>query len=303
VNAQITFSASEMLTIIGDYSQEYITTNTNPSGIIGPTGGPQVWNFSSVPAADYVRRLDIVPPTDAGYQASFPNATYAERYTDPVSIFQEWDYCNLTTNAGRIYYGSYDASSGTQVFSPPPTDIPAILGYGSNWSYTCNTTLSPYTVTDTVTNSVDAYGTVVLPQIGQVQALRVNELTEQLLVWSGIRITNYIREYFWLVPGIGKAVDIVSSESSTPPPASFTSADEVRRVFEINSSVSNLRLQVQKGLASLCWLPATNAAGYQVRAIGGLTMTNWQILASPVSNSWSEAVTATQRFYRVFIEP
>src|ERR1022692_785384 len=82
VNAQITFTASEMLSIIGEYSLEYISTDTDPSKMIGPTGGPQVWDFSYAPQpGDYVRRLDIVLPTDGGHQATFPSATYAERYT------------------------------------------------------------------------------------------------------------------------------------------------------------------------------------------------------------------------------
>jgi hypothetical protein len=302
-NAQITFTASEMFAVIGEYSQEYISTNTNPSTMIGPTGGPQVWDFSQAPPQDYVRRLDIVLPTDGGHQASFPNATYAERYTDEVSIFQEWDYYNLPTNAGRIYYGTYDTNGGAVVWSPPGTDIPAIVGYGSNWSYNLTTTsIPPYTFNDTVTAGVDAYGTVVLPQIGQVQALRVNELTEeQELIDSFPVETYYIREYFWLVPGIGKVVDIVSDTSSTQPPANFTSAYEVRRVFE--ASPAGLQIQVQNGLAILNWLPATGVPGYQVQGIGDLSTTNRQILASPSSNSWSEAATAAQRFYHVFIEP
>ena len=304
VNAQITFTASEMLTVIGEYSLEYISANTDPSTMIGPTGGPQVWDFSQAPQPqDYVRRLDIVPPTDGSHQASFPNATYAERYTDGVSILQEWDYYSLTTNAGRVYYGTYDTNGGAVVWFPPPTDIPAIVGYGSNWNYKFSTpSIPPYTFNDTVTASVDAYGTVVLPQIGRVQALRVNELTEEQELFDSVPVaTFYIREYFWLVPGIGKAVDIFSSESSTPPPAVFTSADEVRRIFEV--SPAGLQVHLQSGLAILNWLPATDVPGYQVQAIGDLTMTNWQILASPASNSWSEAVTATQRFYRVFIRP
>jgi len=305
VNAQITFTASDMLTVIGESSQAYISTNTNPSTNIGPTGGPQTWDFSQAPQEDYVRRLDIVPPTDGGHQANFTNATYAERYTDKVSVFQEWDYYNLTTNAGLIYYGSYNTNGGAVVWSNSVTDIPAIVGYGTNWSYKFSTTnISPYTINDTVTASVDAYGTVVLPQIGKVQALRVNELTEEhVIIHFQPPQTNYVRDFFWLVPGIGKAVDIVSSISTSPPPTNFTLAYEVRRVFEANPA--GLQIHLQSGLAILNWLPATGVHGYQLQlqAIGDLTMTNWQILASPASNFWSEALTPTQRFYRVFIEP
>jgi hypothetical protein len=60
---------------------------------------------------------------------------------------------------------------------------------------------------------------------------------------------------------------------------------------------------LQLGQAVFNWLAASNASAYQVQAVGGLAKTNWQVLASPATNSWSESTTTTQRFYRVFIEP
>ena len=82
---------------------------------------------------------------------------------------------------------------------------------------------------------VDAFGTLVLPGIGEVPALRVNEvnrydLTEQTL---GLPLpSQYFRSYFWLVKGAGKAVHIVSKPDTTTPPTSFNTAASLQRVFE-----------------------------------------------------------------------
>jgi hypothetical protein len=256
--------------------------------------------------------MDIVPTTDGGNQSSFPNATYAERYTDEVGGAQEWDFYNITTNNGRSYFGYDSDAAGLVVFSSPVIDIPPVVGYGTNWSYTINQGSEIVRIQETVSAAVDAFGTIILPQLGQFQAVRVNLLNTQqeYLGSEPYGSAVYFREFYWLVPGIGKAVDIISTDSTTIPPANFSSVYELRRVFEASSTtntppepVSNLSLSLQNGEATLNWLQATNASDYQVQALGDLIATNWQIMASPTSNSWSESVTSTQRFYRVFIEP
>ena len=309
--AQITFTANKLPAVVGDYADEYVSTDTDPSAIIGPTGGPQAWDFSyALQSGDIIRRMDIVSPTNGGYQASFPQATYAERYTDVPDNVLEWDYYNIVINAGRYYFGSCVPNTVTNVFSPPPIDIPAVVGYGTNWSYTTTTTFGPYTDQDNVSATADAFGTVILPELGSFQALRVNQVTSTLVFISGQYFyTTYLREYYWLVPGFDKAGHIVSQADYAPIPAIFTSAHEIRRVFSTNAvsntprPVAGLHIKLQPGQAVLNWLAASNASAYQVQAVGGLAQTNWQVLASPATNSWSESTTTTQRFYRVFIEP
>jgi hypothetical protein len=300
--AQITFNASDMLNLIGGNVQEYIIINANPSGIIGPTGGPQVWNFSE--RGNYTRNVTIVSPTDGNHQASFPDASYAEYFMDGVSMFDgELDYYSIVTNVGQLYYGSYNPNSGVSTWSPPMTNVLAVVHYGSSWTNnTSSDNLAPYELIDTITSTVDAYGTIVLPQIGSFQALRVNQLTEETeLVGSTPVGSYYFRTYFWLVPGIGKAVEIVSTDASEAPPANFTSAAEIRIVFP--QTIKNLKIQLQGGSAKLTWPVTITQLGYQVQMISDLSLTNWQVLALPASNSWLDPLTTTQRFYRVFIEP
>jgi hypothetical protein len=67
--------------------------------------------------------------------------------------------------------------------------------------------------------------------------------------------------------------------------------------------VSALRIRLNNGLAILEWPQATNASSYRIETSGKLPLTNWQLLSLPATNSWSEPLTSTQRFYRVFSSP
>lgn len=311
--AQFTFRASDLPSQVGQYSRAYISTNVDASGLVGSTGGPQRWDFShKLQPNEPVRRMDVVAPTDGGHNSDFPNAAYAERYTDETAGTQSWDYYRIGLNVGRTDYGFYASFlGGATVLSPPVVDIPDPLGLGTNWSYTTVETTDAIAfdpVHANVSATVDAYGTVALPQIGEVAALRVNQLTMAQSFLGGIQ---YFREYYWLVPGIGKAVHVISAHSDSPPPLGFTNTYEVRRMFEANSlspppvftPVANLHIQTQGGLALLTWQPATNASGYRVDGLGTLATTNWQSLGLPTTNFWSDSLTATQRFYRVYVRP
>ena len=305
-SSQTAFTVSDLPSVAGEFTMAYVTSNANPSLLIGNAGASQVWDFSqAAQPGDIVRRMDIVPPNDGGNQANFPGAAYAERYTDElVGGAQSWDYYSIATNAGRNFFGFYDDGSAT-VFVNSVIDIPSVLNYGSNWNYTVS--IPSEFLQISVSASVDAYGKVILPQIGSFQALRVNQLTtdQAVLGTEPLGPPTYFREFFWLVPGIGKAVHIVSNYGPTPPPANFSSAWEVRRVFAgsaVPSPVSGLGIKLAKGKAILNWMTASNASAYQVQAAGGVAMTNWQILATPTTNFWSEFLTPTQRFYRVLIE-
>jgi hypothetical protein len=254
--------------------------------------------------------MDIVAPADGGYQSSFPQSAYAERYTDEPTNVIEWDYYALSAAAGREYFGSATPSTGPSAFSPAPVDIPEQVGYGTNWTYTTTTSYGFLTEQDNISATVDAYGTVVLPNLGSFPALRVNQLTTSEVLLEGTLFeTTYLREFYWLVPGFDKAVHIVSTVSSSPPPDDFTSASEIRRVFAqftVPASltpVNGLHLVITNEIALLTWPATTNASAYQVEALGNLAGTNWLILASPAANSWSEMLTPTQRMYRVFAKP
>jgi hypothetical protein len=197
------------------------------------------------------------------------------------------------------------------IFQAPAVDIPGSIAFGTNWTFSWVADVG-YEIDLTANATVDAYGTMVLPQIGEVSALRVNQLScEQRFIGVLLLQTSYFREYYWLVPGIGKAVHVISASGSSPPGLNFAPAQEVRRMFEASGitnqpmfgPVASLRIRRQSTLAVLDWPRQTNASGYRVEALGNVADTNWQLLSQPATNSWSEALTTTQRFYRVWWKP
>jgi hypothetical protein len=133
-------------------------------------------------------------------------------------------------------------------------------------------------------------------------------VTNQTLGWV---TTHYIRNYYWLVRGVGKAVDILSEPDIEPPLADFTTARFILRVFAASKvtdasalrPVSGLRIRAQSGKAILGWTQETNRSGYQVEGLNLLGTTNWQVLAEPSASAWTNLMPANQGFFRVFSKP
>jgi len=322
-NAQVDFHPIRDLPKIGDHCRAYVTTTAVPiSSLLGQPGGPRKWDFSqSQQGNEVIKRLDVVPPDDGGIPPLFPQAEYADRLTTESTGERNWSYYRVVTNEGRWYYGFQDTNSNpdcpVKIFAPPTLDLPDPIQFGQTWSRAldfmdCIGFFNLF-VHFTAEASVDAYGTVVLPGIGEVPALRVNEIhrydyRDDLGIFS---YTAYYRNYYWLVPGIGKAVDIISeADLSAPPPANLTTARTLYRVFEASHlqapphPVADLRIRVQAGQAILDWQNETNVSGYRVESIQNLGTTNWALVGEPSTNTWTQAVgTNLQRFFRVFAKP
>jgi hypothetical protein len=326
---QIVSTSADLPSQVGDYYRAYAVAGTNTvdvTGVIGQPGGPQRWDFSAPPASnEEIWRMDVAPPTDGGQEAEFPDATYIERTTVEGTNKASRSYYRIVPNEGRRYYGSYDVYANPETpltkLKVPTTDLPTPISYGKSWTRTedwpaqieywfliCDTT-----VHFTSQAQADAYGTIVLPSLGELPALRVNELhtwvvTNQTLGWV---TTHYIRNYYWLVRGVGKAVDILSEPDIEPPLADFTTARFILRVFAASKvtdasalrPVSGLRIRAQSGKAILGWTQETNRSGYQVEGLNLLGTTNWQVLAEPSASAWTNLMPANQGFFRVFSKP
>jgi hypothetical protein len=323
LSAQIAFSITNLPSQIGDYHRAYVDTNAvNVSTLLGQPGGPQQWDFSQPRGVnEFIQRMDVVSPTDGANAASFPQATYAERLTSESDGTCSWSYYQIITNEGRAYYGFVDTNSNPEmpikVFDSPTIDLPATIQFEQTWNRTADyqdfAVFITFAVHFTAQASVDAYGTLLLPEIGEVPALRVNEVHEYDYIDETLGIanyTNYFRYYYWLVPGIGKAVEIISEPDSTgPPPENLTTAGTLSRVFRASGvqpapyPVANLRIHFQDGQAMLDWNVETNALSYQVEAISNLGTNNWQLAGEPATNAWSEPATNAERFFRVFAQP
>ena len=269
---------------------------------------------------EVIQRTDIVGTDDAGDASTFPDATYAERDTSESDGGQAWRYYSLT-NTGRIYYGFDDPVdepvTPVAVFEVPTLEFPCPLQFGQSWSRTVdwNQIFLQVKLGSTHFTSqavVDAYGTVILPTLGAVPALRVNEVDTYVTTVTGVSPqTNIFREYYWLVRGIGLAAEVISQPQTSIPPTNFTSASTTLRVFEASdpidllAPVGGLQFQLSNGMASFNWRAGTNGTSYRVETAGNLTTPSWQLFSLPITNSWSGNIAplGTQGYFRVFSKP
>ena len=321
--AQTNFSSASLPGTVGNYFRAYYSTNVNVAALLTLTKGAQTWDFSAGQQSyESIQRTDIVGPDDAGDAASFPAATYAERDTIEPSSQIAWRYYSLT-NQGRYYYGldnplEVDASP-VAIFNSPTLDIPATVQYGQTWSRAVNWSslffgFIPMSTDFTETSTVDAYGTLTLPAIGSVPALRVHE-THTYQVYeivsgsSPVQLDLHTNQYYyWLVPGLGVAAQVYLFGDNVLYPGSLDHTNAVLRVFNANyftnqvvlGAVSGLRLRVQGTNALLNWQWMTNATKYRVDSAATLNNASWQTAGQPTTNSWTNAVSGSRQFYRVF---
>src|SRR5688572_13981651 len=129
VQAQTRFTIADLPSQPGDYYRAYVLADeSNVAGRLGVAGGPQQWNFAE-PKSDReeIRRMDIVPPSDAPCASDFPNASYAERVTRENNGKKSWSFYKLLPGQGRMYYGFCDPIANpakpTTIFDQPTIDI------------------------------------------------------------------------------------------------------------------------------------------------------------------------------------
>ncbi len=341
LNVSADFYATNLPSQIGEYNCSYFSTNnvnvpamlaftTNAGGGLTPPGTGPTWDFSQLQQTqEAVLRTDIIAPSNGMDGRDFPDATYAEQYTaETVTSTNQtgWQYYSITYQ-GRLYYGLYTPNTmadGLAVFEPSNVDIPATVTNGQTWnrSTSWNTTILGYyeiyyEFSDTAT--VDGQGTLILPNLGSFQALRVHEIQNLTGLLSGSPYEAETNQYYyWLVQNLGVTVQItvagdINLDGETVPPL-FTNS--VERMYYANYYTNppspphnfvpvNLFIQSQNGAVALNWIPFTNSlddsvcTSYQVQAIDSLPCTNWQVLGLTSNTNWLDTLTSTQRFYRV----
>jgi hypothetical protein len=161
--------------------------------------------------------------------------------------------------------------------------------------------------------TVDAYGSVILPEIGELEALRVNEVNIYSLtdLTLGLPLPDQaFRNYYWLVPGIGKAVHIISKPETSPPPENFATAKTVLRVFDSNcclpplrESVRNLQIKNMGRQVFLTWDREPSATAYEIESDTTVAPDpEWPVIAATTDNFWFDDLpsVAGAKFYRVF---
>jgi hypothetical protein len=341
-SGQITITSADMFNQVGQYYLAYAndsSTTVPVSGMLGTSGGPQAWDFSSGPQ-NVTNRFDYLAATNGQNGADFVSvgAQIVELKTDLADTNnQSWLYFAQDPVKGRVDYGfwdpSFSKSQPESVFTNGLQDFPSPIHYGGSWSGTIvfYSTYSdptfgdfPEQVTYSATDNVDAYGYVTLPSIGFLECLRVHEVVEYDIavdLGDGYQSigTEYILNYYWLAPEHGITVQITSTESASgPPPDNLPGgAAALSRMFQAShtGSVTNpppaihgFKITLGKTAALLQWTAQTGISSYRVDYTTNLAgKINWQALGSTSSNFVLDPAAATPaapvRYYRVVGTP
>ncbi len=351
--APITINSLDMFYAPGQFYRVYAAADkadTSVTGRIGSPGGPQTWNFGSGPT-DRVFRFDYLEPSVAGaIGALFPETKLLERKrVEGGAEADAFMFLDQRVGVGRMNYGFYDPKIAgplgfddpAGVFDPPLLDFPESMTLGSSWSVGTtflNSMLdAPMKILYTATAQVDAWGLVILPNLGFMDCIRVNELAE----WtyqikfpefdigdpddSSLGVTStgggdyttlatyYIRNYYWFAKDRGIVVQITSKEGATPPPNEFSTAAQFVRMFETNHPrgsnrpfpVDDLSLTRGDDQILLTWTKPLNAGSFRVEQSSRPSdAASWQELASTTANFVVDAIHAGEnRFYRVVSLP
>jgi hypothetical protein len=339
VGAQTTFTTNSLPSQFGEYNRSYYSTNVNVTAMLAlSTNGPplpgggsnavsQSWVFSGAQQpSETVLRVDIIEPKDGANGGLFPDAAYAEQDTMEPTNQIGWEYLGFTdsgANSGRLCYGLDAPEDGPitewSIFVPPTVDIPSTVQFGQTWSGSCYW-FSAYLQVIGISNyysfsaSVDAFGTLDLPAIGAVPALRVHEVDSYRVTELSspplLLDINTNQYYYWLVPGIGVAAQIQLLGNNVLQPVTLSYTNTVQRMFyasyytNTNSpppappSTGDLFIKDQSGSAVLTWSNLSNAVNYRIDYTDSLA-TNWQTLSYSTATSWTDILTLPQRFYRV----
>lgn len=305
----------------------------NVMGSAGPDG---FWDFSQGPT-ERTLRFDYIGPSGVPEAADFPLATLLERKTVEGTGEVEWLMLEPVAGLGRKVHGLYSESFSPSLpsipFSQPIVDFPDGIRYQDTWITSMITesmfpSLDPEWSLDfrmqTTWNSTftaDAWGRMLLPNLGLLNVLRINEeLTVDIAADLGDGYqhieTDYVRNYYWLSPGRGIVAELHSTQGSSMPPENFAQATAFVRMFETNKKagsvddspqpVNNLRLTVSNNNVLVQWQKAPNASRYRVEWTDNLEQGEWIPLVEETANDYffdPAGPAQKDRFYRVVSLP
>jgi len=339
--AQITITSEDMYNQPGEYYRAY--ANRPPellqrfpvtvAGLMGEAGGPHFWDFSQGPT-DEIYRYDYIERENNIVWNDFPESTIAERgFRESRPNDFSWILFDQVPNLGRKVHGFWTISeqfdNPSTPFNLPIVDFPAEINYGDSWTTTAeyqNTLLQlPAVYTEVQSFEVDAYGFLELPELGVFECLRINSIKDfsaAIDINGSGTFTNidrqFLRIYYWLVPGKGIAAQMVSEPSGNPVSEQFNLASMFQRTFETNKEekdagckeaapVTGLDIVYQSNLVRLKWDAADCAQSYRVQSsISGLADGDWTDLSEPAYKNTFFIDTAIQgntvKIYRVLSE-
>ena len=339
-HAQITITSKDMFSEEGHYYKMYSNfvqqhssddtfEEVDAADYIGNEGGDQVWDFREGPDDEQIR-FDYVRPSEIDTNVEFEGATIAERATFKSSDSQKSLFLNMKKGVGRYVYGFHDPSVDEEtpsvVFSGRLLDFPAVIRYEDEWNASTSYEIKvkslglvvPTKLVYESSMKVDAYGIVILPNLGFHDCLRINELVkyDQFVKIPGLGDdwmnagSVYVRNYYWLSKDMGIVSQITSTQDTAPIPEDFTAATAIWRQFENNHGESSAAVEPVEGLeitydlkgnrVLLSWEKAENAIAYLIQYTDNFLKSDWKDLKETSGNFALDSIyNQKQRFYRI----
>lgn len=296
-------------------------TTVDVAGRLGTTGGPQAWDFREGPTDSewLYRYLDI---TDDPFYIDYPGAE-TEELTLEDGIAQDSRVLRVRENVGAELLGYYAPvnSPGDPyvVLDQPIVEVPDPLVLGAEWSGTANFVnvlvlggmVIPVNVTLTQEAVADAYGTVLLPGIGEVDALRVNQMVRFLSEVPGIGVIQdvYSRSFLWYAPRFGLVSMVTAASAEAIPPTDFTAADSVLRLTEAvgfwpgsgDPFIADATITFLEGAVLLSWDGGPEGTVFRVETLTD-PETGWELLVETTETEIIDPFDeGGRRFYRILV--
>ncbi len=323
LSAQITISAAELHFELGS-TRTYLTHSSDPvfvEGVIGAPGGPQQWDFSASAFADlYTYEIGRADESTVG--GPFPDAELAEKLTIDSTGSMSWTLFGLS-EAGRTLHGFHDPvtnpPSPVVKFTTPIIDYPTPMSFGDEWGAVASFdieqliggSLLPTALDSKITAKVDAFGTLVLPTLGTVEVIRINELntTDSVIDIGGIPLalpTAYVRTYTWLSREYGIVAQMTSEAGTELVPDLFEFA---ARFIRLSDRIGPPEpgeefriLTVARESADSVTIAWTSRVGQTYTVETSDDLRKWEVLSTDEESPYTDSgipADVTRRYYRV----
>ena len=252
LSAQIQIDSTDILTDIGT---SWITLSYNDSlnVTLGDSGGPHTWDFTSLASQlNDTSFYNIIDPLTAPLHDSFPDANLVKMRTDHNSD-SSYEYIEITD----IYYPLLGIQqnifgiTSTVKLDSSTMYFPFAYGFSSSLYAFDPIINSPDTFITAELNrdmSIDAYGTVIIPQ-GSFPCLRIRSHTSihisgYIVIVVPFPIDTTISEYSynWLTESQPDLITISSPLNETNP--NFTVAGKVEMFHDYSTGTDEVGINL-----------------------------------------------------------
>lgn len=185
------------------------------------------WNFTSG-ASDNTLRISLISKATAPSQDQFPEATTVARSSwDPPPGLVEYSFQNVNGNAW-LAYGRFGPDDRLRTFSAPVRVLVFPGEIGSTWTEIYTETEGDRVIDIQADNLIVSRNRLTVPA-GTFDAFLLQTLVT--VTEDGVSIRTW--DYIWIVPGIGRAAEIISLPDEDDD--QFENASAFYRLSNINN--------------------------------------------------------------------